>query len=52
MTNKELNALEEVVKYVMQNERISYEEHLDGGDGEEHIYTYAKTLNDYLNKGE
>jgi len=51
MINKEeLYALERVVEYLMQNERISYEEHLEEhGSGEGHIYTYAETLNNFVN---
>lgn len=50
MTKEELDALEAVVSYLMQNERISYEEHLEEhGSGEGHIYTYAETLNHYIN---
>ena len=46
----ELNALEAVVTYLMQNERISYEEYLEeNGSGEGHIYTYAETLNNFIN---
>lgn len=50
MNAEELNALEAVVQYIMQNERTSYEEHLDEhGTGEGHIYAYADTLNNYIN---
>ena len=50
MTAEELNALEAVVVYLMQNERTSYEEYLEEqGTGEGHIYSYAETLNNYIN---
>ena len=50
MSKEELDALEAVVSYLMQNERISYEEYLEEhGSGEGHIYTYAETLNNYVN---
>ena len=50
MTTHELNALEEVVKHIMQNERTSYEECLqENGEGAGHIYAYAETLNNFLN---
>jgi hypothetical protein len=50
MNQAELNALEAVVSYLMQNERISYEEHLEEhGSGEEHIYAHAETLNNFVN---
>ena len=50
MTTKELEALEAVIQYLMQNERISYEEYLDeNGTGEGHIYAHADTLNHYVN---
>ena len=50
MNQAELNALEAVVSYLMQNERISYEEHLEEhGSGEGHIYTHAETLNNFMN---
>ena len=50
MNKEELDALEAVVVYLMQNERISYEEHLEEtGTGEGHIYAYAETLNNYIN---
>lgn len=50
MSKEELDALEAVVSYLMQNERISYEEYLqEHGSGEGHIYTYAETLNNYVN---
>ena len=50
INQEELNALEEVVSYLMQNERISYEEFLEEhGTGEGHIYTYAETLNNFIN---
>ena len=50
MTKEELNALEAVVVYLMQNERTSYEEYLDEhGTGEEHIYAHAETLNNFIN---
>jgi hypothetical protein len=50
ISKQELNALEAVISYLMQNERISYEEHLDEhGTGEDHIYAHAETLNNYIN---
>jgi hypothetical protein len=50
MTAEELNALEAVVTHIMQNERISYEEYLEeNSTGEGHVYTYAETLNNYIN---
>jgi hypothetical protein len=49
MNSEELNALEAVTTHIMQNERISYEEHLEEhGTGEEHIYAHAETLHNYL----
>ena len=45
-----VEALEAVIQYLMQNERISYEEYLDeNGTGEGHIYAHADTLNRYVN---
>jgi hypothetical protein len=50
INREELNALEAVVNYLMQNERISYEEFLEEHEsGEGHIYTYAETLNNFIN---
>ena len=50
MNQEELNALEAVVSYLMQNERTSYEEYLDEhGSGEGHIYAHAETLNNFIN---
>ena len=50
MNAEELTALEAVVEYLMQNERISYEEYLEeNSTGEGHIYAYAETLNNYIN---
>jgi hypothetical protein len=50
MNQAELNALEAVVSYLMQNERTSYEEHLEEhGSGEGHIYAHAETLNNFVN---
>ena len=49
MNQEELNALEAVTTYLMQNERISYEEYLEEhGTGEGHIYADAETLHNHL----
>lgn len=50
INQEELHALEAVIEYLMQNERTSYEEYLsENGSGEGHIYTYAETLNNFVN---
>ena len=53
MNQDEINALNDLVDYVLANERISYEEYLDEyGEGEGHIYDKALTINKWINTGE
>lgn len=49
MTKEELNALADVVEYLLDNEYLSYCEHLEeGGKPENHIYDKAMTLDHYV----
>jgi len=49
MTQIELDALADVVEYLLDNEHISYGEHLEeGGKPEDHIYDKAMTLDHYV----
>jgi hypothetical protein len=48
----EINALNDVVDYILANERISFEEYLDeNGSGEGHIYDIAMRLRRWVDKG-
>jgi hypothetical protein len=52
MNQDEINALNDLVDYVLANELISYEEYLDeNGEGVGHIYDKALTLNRWIEKG-
>jgi len=49
MTKAELDALADVVEYLLDNEHTSYCEHLDeGGESGDHIYNKAMTLDHYV----
>jgi len=49
MTQTELNALADVVEYLLDNEHTSYCEHLEeDGEPENHIYAKAMTLDAYV----
>jgi hypothetical protein len=49
MTQIELDALADMVEYLLDNEHTSYCEHLDeGGKPEDHIYDKAMTLDAYV----
>ena len=49
MTKEEFMALCSVVEYLLDNEYVSYCEHLDeGGKPENHIYDKAMTLDSYV----
>jgi bacterioferritin (cytochrome b1) len=48
----EINALNDVVDYILANEYISFEEYLEeNGDGEGHIYDIAMRLRRWIDKG-
>ena len=48
----EINALNDVVDYVLANEYISFEEYLEeNGNGEGHIYDIAMRLRRWIDKG-
>lgn len=49
MTKAELDAMADVVEYLLDNEYASYCEHLEeGGKPENHIYDKAMTLDHYI----
>ena len=52
MNQDEINALNDLVDYVLANELISYEEYLEEyGEGSGHIYDRALVLNKWIHKG-
>jgi hypothetical protein len=52
MNQDEINALNDLVDYVLANERTAYEEHLEEyGEGSGHIYDRALTINNWIHKG-
>jgi hypothetical protein len=51
MTNEEMKALKELVYYVLNTEEDSYQEYLqEHGFGIGHIYDYAMTLDNFINR--
>lgn len=51
MTNEELNALKQLVYFVLEHEYDSYQEYLqEHGFGVGHIYDYAMTLDNFINR--
>jgi len=52
MNQDEINALNDLVDYVLANELIAYEEYLEeNGEGKGHIYDKALTLTRWIEKG-
>ena len=50
MNAEEFYALEVVVKYLLGNEKISFDEWIaEGGNPNDHIYAKALKLDDYIN---
>jgi hypothetical protein len=52
MSQEEINALNDLVDYVLANERIAYDEYLEEyGEEGGHIYDRALTINNWIHKG-
>ena len=53
MTNEEMKALKQLVYFVFEHEDDSYQEYLqEHGFGVGHIYDYAITLENFINREE
>ncbi len=50
MTEQELKSLRHVIRYLWRDEQKNFEDCKLNGDTDDHIFSYLKTLNDYLEK--
>lgn len=53
MTKQEFKALKTIIEYILDNEENSYQEYLqEHGFGVGHIYDYALTMGNYIDRFE